>query len=202
MKARIKKEVEPAITTREAAVIALGEIAKWQAKEQKLTGEMNVEIERVKRTYAADLADLNTKISARFTEIKQWAVANKELFVDPKSITTTHGTFGFKIGNYELCNVRGWPWKRVIEKLVDFAQLSAAKKKEGIEADPESFEERIVAYLKFSPEINKAAILADRATFRKEELLWIGCEIDRQETFYVEPKLETTETRLQEKEAA
>jgi len=202
-KSRIKKPVAPPITSKEEAEVALGEIAKWQAKEQKLTGEMNVEIERVKRTYTEDIADLTGKIDTRFEAIKDWAEANKTLFKDPRSITTPHGSFGFRTGNFAVMKSDDWTWPKVIKKLVELATASKEKKDAGEEVDPASFSERIITYLKLKPDINKERLIEDRDTFKKEELVeQIGCWVECEETFFVEATLQTTETRLQDKESA
>lgn len=188
----------PAITSREEMERAVADIAKWQSKEQKLTAAMNLEIERVKRTYTDDLADLKLKIEDRVDEVQEWAESNRGLFVNPKSITTVHGTIGFRSGKLAVNNIDGWSWERIVEKLVEFATLSKKHRDEGTSPDPASFAERIVAYLRFTPELNKQALIADRATFAENELLQIGCEIGRETTFFVKAKIETPEQQLQE----
>jgi phage host-nuclease inhibitor protein Gam len=201
-KSRIKAPAVQPIASREEMEIVVGEIAKYQAKEQKLVAEMNIELERVKRHYTADLTDLTEKIDLRYKRVREWAEENPTLFDKVRSLATVHGKIGFRLGNYAVGKIKGWTWDRVVEKLMEFAVLSKAKKDEGTAGDPASFEEKIVAYLRFTPSINKEALIADRETFAKDELLRIGCVIERDEAFYVEANIETTETRLQEKEAA
>jgi phage host-nuclease inhibitor protein Gam len=201
-KSRIKAPAVQPIASREEMEIVVGEIAKLQSKEQQFTAEMNIEIERVKRHYTVDLADLTEKIDLRYKRVREWAETNQTHFDKVRSLATTHGKIGFRMGNYAVTKIKGWTWDRVLEKLTEFDLLSKKKKEEGVETDPKSFEEKIVGYLRLTPSINKEALIADRELFPKDELLRIGCQVEREETFYIEADIATTETRLQEKEAA
>ena len=193
----ITQTVNDVITTREQADAAIADIAKWKAKEQKITGEMNQEIERVKRTHADDLNDLGKKIGDRFTQLKEWAEKNPSLFENPKSIRTVHGVMGFRTGKYELNQIEGWTEERSIEKLVELNAKAIEAREDGT-ADHASFMERITPFLRYVPDIDAQGIISVRECFTKKELAQIGCEIDRATRFYLTPKIESPETKVQE----
>jgi phage host-nuclease inhibitor protein Gam len=175
-KSRIKKPVE-VIRTREEADRLLGDIASLKSKEQQITGEMNEAITALRRNYDAQLVTLGADLDEKTAIVKDWADANPAEFGERKSLALTHGEIGYRIGNPALKTLAGWTWDRVLERLRQGGWMSQ--------------------YLRIKQEVDKEKIIADRATLG-ESLASIGVRVVQAETFFIEPKIETPETRLQE----
>jgi phage host-nuclease inhibitor protein Gam len=176
-KARIKTPVLT-IKTREQFETFIGEIATLKAKEQKYTAEMNRRITEVRADYENPLVQIATDISAKFEAVRLCAEENPGWFGEAKSLQTTHGTIGWRIGNPTLKTLSGFTWDRVLEKLRGLIDMST--------------------YIRTAPEVNKQALLADRNTLGAEKLREVGVRVVQEETFFVEPNIETPEARMQE----
>lgn len=162
--------------TREEMERLVGEITTLKIREQKLTAEMNRRVTEVRQGYEAELGRIGEEIHGKMLAAREWADANLAEFGKGKSLRMTHGVIGWKIGNPMLETLSGWTWDRVLEKLRALSAWSA--------------------YVRTKYEVNKEALLADRETFTAGGLKDVGLRVVREERFYVEPNMETVETRL------
>jgi phage host-nuclease inhibitor protein Gam len=176
-KSRIKTPAVT-ITTREQMETLVGEIAELKAKEQKYNAELNRRVTEVRADYEAPLAGIAQELKAKLAAAMAWAEANPGEFGKLKSIAMTHGTVGWKIGNPALKTLSGWTWDRVLEKLRGAVDWTA--------------------YVRTGYEVNKALLLTDRVTLGADKLREVGIRVVQEETFFIEPNLETPEARLQE----
>jgi phage host-nuclease inhibitor protein Gam len=95
------------------------------------------------------------------------------LFTKKKSIETVHGIAGFRTGTPKLKLIKGFTWGAVTNLLKEF----------------------LPAYVRLSEEPAKDKLLADRDNPEVSDLYGkSGLYVDQDETFYVEPKKETTNT--------
>jgi len=173
-KSRIKAAAT-VITSREEMERLVGQITQLKITEQTLTAEMNEKIAAVRGEYEADLGVVSKGITAKMALARDWAEANAGEFGKAKSIAMTHGDVGWRIGNPSLKTLSGWTWARVLEKL----QAGGVWLK----------------YVRTTPEVDKQQLLADR---NEIDLKDVGCRVVQEEAFFIEPRIETPETRVQE----
>lgn len=177
-KSRIKIMNAAPVATRAEMEELVGEITTLSAKRQNLLTQRSEEENRVRRLFADDLNDIGEKLDAKVARAQEWAVAHPEEFGKARSIPMAHGVVGFRLGNFTLKTIKGWTWDRVLEKLREMP--------------------RWADYIRTKQEVDKEKILADRGQIAGDELKLIGVQVSQGETFFVEPRLETTEARLQE----
>jgi phage host-nuclease inhibitor protein Gam len=171
-KTREKKVVHTGLS-RENAEEAFANYAAADARQQQLTSKMDVEITRIREKYQDDLADLQDKKTESFEIMQAYAMEHKdELFGKKKSLETVHGVFGFRMGTPKLKTLKGFTWGAITNLLKEFM--------------PE--------YIRTSEEPAKDKLLADRELPEVSEMFKkVGVYVDQDETFYVEPKKETTD---------
>ncbi len=165
--------------SREEMESLVGEITVLKTREQKLTAEMNRRVTEIRQNYETELGSIGEKIEDLMTVARDWADQNLAEFGKAKSIPMTHGVVGWKIGNPTLKTISGFTWDRVLEKLRDGGL-------------------RFGAYVRTKFEVNKEQLLADRDSYTEAELKKVGVRVVQDERFFVEPKIETVETRVKE----
>jgi len=151
------------------------EIAATTAERNRLVACLDGEIAIVKENYEAEIGDLGTVIEDKTREALAWAEANPGEFGDKKSIEFLSGTVGWRVGNPTLKTLAGWTWDRVREKLCSTPALRNT-------------------YIRVKEEVNKEALLADR-DIATESFRALGVRVERSESFFVDPKVESPETR-------
>nr|DAW73730.1 MAG TPA: hypothetical protein [Bacteriophage sp.] len=167
--ARKKKTIISGIT-REEMEEAMHVYAVADAKQRALTAEMDGKLSAIREKYAQQLADLDTEKDEAFERLQAFATENREeQFSKRKSMETTHGTIGFRIGNPQLKPGKGMTWAGILELL----------KLQG------------TAYIRTVEEVAKDKLLAERELEECQEVME-ACHITvvQKETFYVEPKTE------------
>ena len=167
--ARKKKEIISGIT-REEMEKAMHDYATADAAQRALTAEMDGKLSDIREEYATRLADLDTEKEEAFEKLQAFATENREAhFSKRKSMETTHGTLGFRIGNPQLKPAKGMTWAGVLE-------LLKIKGKN---------------YIRTVEDIAKDKLLAERET-EECQIVMQACHISvvQKETFYVEPKTE------------
>ena len=160
------------IQTREEMEALVGEITALKTNEQRLTAEMNEAVNAVRQNYEAQLGAIDEDITAKTALARAWAEEHPAEFGKGKSISMTHGDVGWRIGNPTLKTLRGWTWDRVLESL-----------RAG----------HWTKYLRVKSEVNKELLLADRATVNLAD---VGCRVVQDETFFIEPRIQTPEARV------
>ncbi len=167
--ARKKKEIISGIT-RDEMEDAMRIYATADAKERALNAELDGKLAEIREQYAAELADLNAEKDEAFEKLQAYATENREEhFTKRKSMETTHGTLGFRIGQPQLKPAKGMTWAGILELL----KLKGKN------------------YIRTVEEIAKDKLLAERE-LDDCKIIMEACHISviQKETFYVEPKTE------------
>ena len=169
-KTREKKTVYSGITS-EQMEQAFADYAKADARQQKITAEMDVAMTKIREKWQDELAKLAETKDNAFDILQAYALENRdELFTKKKSLDTTHGTIGFRTGTPKLKTLKGFTWASVVNMLKEF----------------------LPGYVRTSEEANKEKLLADRESEEVVALFpKVGITVVQDETFFVEPKKET-----------
>lgn len=145
-------------------------VAAADAAARKITAQMDAEITRIRERYAAALDAEKAAREAAEAQIASWAELHKADFGDRRSMTLTHGTLGWRLGN---------PAVRLR------ARVRAEQALEMVKA-------RLPEYVRAAEELDKAALLAAYAgkALTDADLEACGLRIAQTERFYLEPKTE------------
>jgi len=176
------KVTGPTIRSRSEAETVLGDIRSATITRNQAMADRERERKAIDDTYGAALERLDREIETRSEQLRGWAEANPSEFNGLKSLDLTHGVVGWRIGNPTLKTLTGWSWDRVLEKLESVT--------DGLR------------FIRTKEEVDKQALLAERATFTAEQLRELGVKITQEEAFFVEPKLDEADNRTVLKEAA
>lgn len=168
-KTREKKTVYSGITS-EQMEQAFADYAKADARQQKITAEMDIQMAKIREKWQDELAKLAETKDNAFDVMQAYAMENRdELFSKRKSLETTHGTMGFRTGTPKLKTLKGFTWGAVVNLLKEF----------------------LPGYVRTSEEANKEKLLADRESEEVVALFpKVGITVVQDETFFVEPKKE------------
>ena len=168
-KTREKKTVYSGVTQEEMEQ-AFAEYAKADARQQKITADMDVAMTKIREKWQDELAKLQEAKDNAFDVMQAYAVENKaELFAKKKSLDTVHGTMGFRTGTPKLKTLKGFTWASVTNLLAEF----------------------LPSYVRTVTEPAKDKLLADRDDEEVQAMLpKVGVSVVQDETFYVEPKKE------------
>ena len=127
-------------------------------------------LSEIREQYSGQLQDLDIEKDEAFEKLQAFATENRdEHFSKRKSMETTHGTLGFRIGNPQLKPAKGMTWAGILE-------LLKIKGKN---------------YIRTVEEVAKDKLLAERES-DECQVVMEACHISviQKETFYVEPKTE------------
>jgi len=174
-KNRIKIKL-PQISTREEAETTVGKIAMAIINKTNITSRMDKEIAAVRERYEGNLTAIDADVEASTEALRIWAEGNPDQFPKGrKSLDFVQGTIGFRTGTPALALLnRKWTWEKVVTAL----------------------QERLPAFLRDKPEVDKASLLNQRdEPIIKENLPLVGLKVTQDEGFFVEPKLTKVETR-------
>lgn len=156
--------------TREQMEDAFGRYATADAEVQSITASMDKEFVAIRERHADRLAELEGQKKEAFETMQVFATENREeLFSKRRSMETTHGTLGFRMGTPKLKTRKGFTWAAALEMVREF----------------------LPSYVRTTDEVAKDKLLADREQEQMPELmLKCGICVTQDETFYVEPKKE------------
>lgn len=168
-KTREKKTVYTGVKQDEME-LAFADYARADARQQKINATMDIEMTKIREKYQDELAKLQEVKDKSFDVIQAFAVENKgELFSKKKSMETTHGTLGFRIGTPKLKTLKGFTWASVLSMLKEF----------------------LPDYVRTVDEPAKDKLLADREDEKVMAMMpKVGICVVQEETFFVEPKKE------------
>ena len=168
-KTREKKTVYTGVKQDEME-LAFADYARADARQQKINATMDIEMTRIREKYQDELAKLQEVKDKSFDVIQAFAVENKgELFSKKKSMETTHGTLGFRIGTPKLKTLKGFTWASVLSMLKEF----------------------LPDYVRTVDQPAKDKLLADREDEKVMAMMpKVGICVVQEETFFVEPKKE------------
>ena len=165
-----KKKVILSGITRDEMEEAMHAYAVADAKQRALTAEMDGKLSEIREQYSGQLQDLDIEKDEAFEKLQAFATENRdEHFSKRKSMETTHGTLGFRIGNPQLKPAKGMTWAGILE-------LLKIKGKN---------------YIRTVEEVAKDKLLAERES-DECQIVMEACHISviQKETFFVEPKTE------------
>jgi phage host-nuclease inhibitor protein Gam len=172
-KTRKTKTLLPATITREEAENAFAAFAEADARQQKITATMDVQITKIREKYAEDLARLTAEKDINFEIIQIYATNNRDDFGHKKSMDLVHGLIGFRTGTPKLKLRKGFTWPSVVNLLKEF----------------------LPGYIRTTEEPAKDRLLADRDVPEvSAQFVKLGILVDQDETFFVEPKKEAAES--------
>lgn len=168
-KKREKKTVYTGITS-EQMEQAFADYARADARQQKITADMDVAMTKIREKWQDELQKLTETKDNAFDVLQAYAMENRdELFSKRKSLETTHGTMGFRTGTPALKTRKGFTWASVLEMLKEF----------------------LPNYVRTKEEPAKDKLLADREDEEVAALFpKVGVTVVQEETFFVEPKKE------------
>lgn len=165
-----KKKVIVSGITRDEMEQAMHSYSVADAAQRSLMAEMDGKLAEIREEYAPRLQELDIEKEESFEKLQAFATENREEhFTRRKSMETTHGTIGFRIGNPQLKPGKGMTWAGVLE-------LLKIKGK---------------SYIRSVEEVAKDKLLAERE-LDDCKIIMEACHISvvQKETFYVEPKTE------------
>lgn len=165
-----KKKVILSGITRDEMEEAMHSYAVADAKQRALMAEMDGKLSEIREQYSGQLQDLDMEKDEAFEKLQAFATENRdEHFSKRKSMETTHGTLGFRIGNPQLKPAKGMTWAGILE-------LLKIKGKN---------------YIRTVEEVAKDKLLAERES-DECQIVMEACHISvvQKETFFVEPKTE------------
>jgi len=159
----------PHIQTRHQLDAVVENIVQLQLDHEELQRTQEREIAAIRQKYRAPLAELERYLLIEKSWAEKWAVENPHAFGEKRSLDCTHATIGFRVTPPRIERAsRKWTWSAVALKLAD---LGWGKR-----------------YLRVpAPEVNKEALLADRAELSPVELRQAGLRIAQEERFYIAP---------------
>lgn len=165
----------PIIKTRADAELELGRIRQMTIQRNLLLLAIEEDRRALESRFTIELEATAKEIELRSESLRVWSESNPEEFNGRKSLEMLHGVVGWRVGNPTLKTIPGKTWDQVLDAIKDVC--------------PE--------YIRTSVELNKQAILADREVIGVDKLRLLGMRVVQAEPFFVEPKLEESENRVQ-----
>jgi phage host-nuclease inhibitor protein Gam len=157
----------PKIKTQDEAEAALGAYSLASNRLAKVAAEMNLKLTDVRQRYEAEMTELAETMKAEEKRLHAWADENPEAFGKSRSLRLLHGVLGYRTGNWAVRLLRGTTAARAI---------ALVKQVIG------------PGYVRTREELDKEAIIADRARYDARTLAKCGLAIEQGEKFYIEPE--------------
>lgn len=166
----------PAIQTVDGLRASVNDLIEKQTRLERAKAKRDLEIAQIQTAFDVDNATLVAEIEALTSSAHVYCETHRVVFgEDRKSIDVGNAVVGF----------RNNPWK--VEKVVSKDTFEAiAKRLLGV-----PWGAPFVRTLE--PEVNREALLSERANLDEAQLRAVGIRITQAETFYIEPKVETAE---------
>jgi hypothetical protein len=144
-------------------------IVELQRARADLERAQEQEIAHIRLKYRAPLAEVERYLTLETTWAETWAQANPAALKADRRLECSHGILGFRAPQPRLERAsRKWTWSGAAQRLAEVTWGSR--------------------YLRLPPrEVNKEALVADRAKFSALELREIGLKIVEHERFFVTP---------------
>ena len=159
----------PNIQNRQQLDAVIENIVQLQIERAEIERDQEKEITAIRQRYRTPLAEMDRYLLLETTWVETWARTNPDVFPEKRSLTCTHATIGFRTGPPRVDRAsRRWTWSEIAQKL---GELAWGRR-----------------YLRQpAPEVNKEALLADRAELAPAELRKIGIKIVQDERFFITP---------------
>lgn len=149
---------------------ALDDVASMSVELRKMEADRDAELQAVQEAYNDDILDVRKKIKGLVAQAEKYALSHRAELLPPgkKGGETSLALFGFRTGNPALVLLnKKWTWEEVINALKSMSLTEFIVTKQAADKD------------------------ALKARLNDVELAAIGCRIEQDEAFWVEPKLET-----------
>ena len=167
-----QKTVVPPLNQSEADRV-LASYAKAHAKREEINAEIDLKLTEIREQFAPELAELTETVNENFKKLQMYYEVKPDLFKKRKSIETSHGLLGFRIGTPKLKTLRGYTWASVLKLL----QAKDASN-----------------YLRTKVEPAKDVLLAEREKPETITLMTqVGLQVVQDSTFFIDLKKEETE---------
>lgn len=164
------------ITSPESLDSAIAEVVHQRILLTRATAERDAELARISQSHQHAITIITEIIAAKEAEVQDYCAANRQLlFPEKKSRETSMAEFGFELTPHrvETANKK-IKWKDVVARLKRLAWGAAYTRQ------PEA-------------QVDKQAILADRATLTPEQLQAAGIQFCQDEQFFIRPKPATAQ---------
>jgi len=159
----------PAIETRPQLEAVVENIVQLRLEWDELRRAQENDLAAVRQKYRAPLAELERYLTLETQWAETWARANPDALSDARALECAHATIGFRVTPPRVERAsRRWTWSAIALKL---AEASWGRR-----------------YLRVpEPEVDKDALLADRAKLAAPELRLAGIKIVEGERFFIAP---------------
>lgn len=174
-KTRIKI-TQPVLRTRAEAEATVRHICELRTDFQAAEAEMNAAVTAAKKKFEDQFAPIEKLIMEKSALVQAWAEANPSDFNGARSLDMIHGLIGWRTGQPQLKTLTGWTWDRVLENLKTNAFWKT--------------------FIRTKEEVDKQKLIGAREDLGSDRLLVMGVKVIQEEAFFIEPKLEQTETRI------
>jgi phage host-nuclease inhibitor protein Gam len=163
----------PTITSRHELDAVVENIVQLQLNRAEIEREQDQEIAGIRQKFRAPLAEIERYLTLETTWVETWARSHPDSFRDRQSLALTHAVIGFRVSPHRVDRAsRKWTWGAIAEKLGEMAWGRRYLRQPALE-------------------VNKEALLADRADLSPAELRTVGLKIVQEERFYIAPHRET-----------
>jgi phage host-nuclease inhibitor protein Gam len=158
------------------------EVAALKLEEVRLNAELDARLRLAREQVEPELERVRAGIAAKTEAVRGWAELHPEAFAGRRSLELPDALLGWRASPPALKPQAGWTWERVTANL---------------KAQPEWR-----AYLRVREEPNQVRLLADRLALGDEALARMGLCVTQEEVFFLEPRLEATQVKPRETQAA
>jgi len=165
-----------AITSIESLDATVADVVRRRVQLTKLVAERDAEIALISKQRQPAITNKTAEIAGLEAAVLDYCEANRAaLFPDKKSRETSLAVFGFEWTPWRVeTSSRKHTWKDVVKRLLRMTWGKAYVRKP-------------------DPKPDKEALLADREKLTAEQLTAAGISFEREEQFFLRPKLETAE---------
>jgi phage host-nuclease inhibitor protein Gam len=161
------------ITSRHELDAVVENIVQLQLNRAEIEREQDQEIAGIRQKFRTPLAEIERYLTLETTWVETWARSHPDSFRDRQSLALTHAIIGFHVSPHRVDRAsRKWTWGAIAEKLGEMAWRRRYLRQPALE-------------------VNKEALLADRADLSPAELRTVGLKIVQEERFYIAPHRET-----------
>ncbi len=171
---------KPTITSRHELDAVVENIVQLQLNRAELEREQEQEITAVRQKFRAPLAEIERYLTLESSWVETWAQAHPEAFRDRASLALTHAVIGYRTTPCRVDRAsRKWTWGAIAQQLGELAWGRRYLRQPALE-------------------VNKEALLADRAQLSPAELKTAGLKIVQEERFYIAPHREAEAAGMEE----
>lgn len=154
------------ITTQTQLREEVDRVACAITRQRQLQAQLEEEIQRCRDRYTADLDRLAGQITDGTARCAEYCQAHPDLFpAKTKSLQVGLATIGFRTGTPKITIIKGWTVDRALDAL----------------------RAHLPAFLRTKTDIDREALIAERARFAPGDLEHLGLQITQAETFYIAP---------------